>query len=191
MISMYVNTDQKYWDEALPFITYAYYRAILETTGYSSFFLLFRREAMFFFFERWEYLSVDPSIDDYDEYIKYYLDKISRSRKLVINNTEKTQERMKNNYDKKHKERSYEPGELVVVWTLISKIRKCVKLLRKYLGLYRILNKLSSVNYLCYQEHNTSSTILTGYGYVQAYYAEILKEDPISPHCYNEEQTVD
>ncbi|UYV76130.1 hypothetical protein LAZ67_13002700 [Cordylochernes scorpioides] len=44
---------------------------------------------------------------DYDEYIKNHLDKIDRIRKLVINNTIKTQERMKKNYDKKHMERSY------------------------------------------------------------------------------------
>ncbi|UYV83322.1 K02A2.6-like, partial [Cordylochernes scorpioides] len=123
MLSMYVNTDQKNWDEILPFITHAYNTTIQETTVYSPFFLMFGREPTSLLDDR--NISVDIDKDDYDEYIKQHLDKINRTRKLVINNTIKTQERMKKNYDKKHMERSYEPGELVAVWTPIRKIGKC------------------------------------------------------------------
>ncbi|UYV74991.1 K02A2.6-like [Cordylochernes scorpioides] len=152
MLSMYVNTDQKNWDEILPFITHAYNTTIQETTGYSPFFLMFGREPTSLLDDR--NISVDIDKDDYDEYIKHHLDKINRTRKLVINNTIKTQERMKKNYDKKHMERSYEPGELVAVWTPIRKIEKCEKLLRKYFGPYRILKKLSNVNYLIEPKDN-------------------------------------
>ncbi|UYV74885.1 hypothetical protein LAZ67_12001673, partial [Cordylochernes scorpioides] len=152
MLSMYVNTDQKNWDEILPFITHAYNTTIQETTGYSPFFLMFGREPTSLLDDR--NISVDMDKDDYDEYIKHHLDKINRTRKLVINNTIKTQERMKKNYDKKHMERSYEPGELVAVWTPIRKIGKCEKLLRKYFGPYRILKKLSNVNYLIEPKDN-------------------------------------
>ncbi|UYV61751.1 EPM2AIP1 [Cordylochernes scorpioides] len=48
----------------------------------------------------------------------------------------------------------YEPGELVAVWTPIRKIGKCEKLLRKYFGPYRILEKLSNVNYLIEPKDN-------------------------------------
>ncbi|UYV63848.1 hypothetical protein LAZ67_2005815, partial [Cordylochernes scorpioides] len=152
MLSMYVNTDQKNWDEILPFITHAYNTTIQETTGYSPFFLMFGREPTSLLDDR--NISVDIDKDDYDEYIKHHLDKINRTRKLVINNTIKTQERMKKNYDKKHVERSYEPGELVAVWTPIRKIGKCEKLLRKYFGPYKILKKLSNVNYLIEPKDN-------------------------------------
>ncbi|UYV73410.1 hypothetical protein LAZ67_10003088 [Cordylochernes scorpioides] len=152
MLSMYVNTDQKNWDEILPFITHAYNTTIQETTGYSPFFLMFGREPTSLLDDR--NISVDIDKDDYDEYIKHHLDKINRTRKLVINNTIKTQERMKKNYDKKHMERSYEPGELVAVWTPIRKIGKCEKLLRKYFGPYRLLKKLSNVNYLIEPKDN-------------------------------------
>ncbi|UYV77296.1 hypothetical protein LAZ67_15000399 [Cordylochernes scorpioides] len=152
MLSMYVNTDQKNWDEILPFITHAYNTTIQETTEYSPFFLMFGREPTSLLDDR--NISVDIDKDDYDEYIKHHLDKINRTRKLVINNTIKTQERMKKNYDKKHMEKSYEPGELVAVWTPIRKIGKCEKLLRKYFGPYRILKKLSNVNYLIEPKDN-------------------------------------
>ncbi|UYV60185.1 hypothetical protein LAZ67_1000283 [Cordylochernes scorpioides] len=55
---------------------------------------------------------------------------------------------------KKHNERIYEPGHLVAVWTPVRKIGKCEKLLRKYFGPYRILKKLSNVNYLIEPKDN-------------------------------------
>ncbi|UYV76584.1 hypothetical protein LAZ67_14001277, partial [Cordylochernes scorpioides] len=152
MISMYVNTDQKNWDEILPFVTHAYNTTIQETTGYSPFFLLFGREPMSLLDD--DNIPIDNNMNDYDEYIENYLDKIARTRQVVINNTEKTQERMKRNYDKKHNERIYEPGHLVAVWTPVRKIGKCEKLLRKYFGPYRILKKLSNVNYLIEPKDN-------------------------------------
>ncbi|UYV66676.1 hypothetical protein LAZ67_4002521 [Cordylochernes scorpioides] len=152
MISMYLNTDQKNWDEILPFITHAYNTTIQETTGYSPFFLLFGREPMSLLDD--ENIPTDSNMDDYDEYIENYLDKIARTRQVVIKNTEKTQERMKRNYDKKHNEKIYEPGHLVAVWTPVRKIGKCEKLLRKYFGPYRILKKLSNVNYLIEPKDN-------------------------------------
>ncbi|UYV78277.1 hypothetical protein LAZ67_16000751, partial [Cordylochernes scorpioides] len=152
MISMYVNTDQKNWDEILPFVTHAYNTTIQETTGYSPFFLLFGREPMSLLDD--DNIPIDSNMNDYDEYIENYLDKIARTRQVVINNTEKTQERMKRNYDKKHNERIYEPGHLVAVWTPVRKIGKCEKLLRKYFGPYRILKKLSNVNYLIEPKDN-------------------------------------
>ncbi|UYV78534.1 hypothetical protein LAZ67_16001927 [Cordylochernes scorpioides] len=152
MISMYVNTDQKNWDEILPFITHAYNTTIQETTGYSPFFLFFGREPMSLLDDK--NIPTDSNMDDYDEYIENYLDKIARTRQVVINNTEKTQEGMKRNYDKKHNEKIYEPGHLVAVWTPVRKIGKCEKLLRKYFGPYRILKKLSNVNYLIEPKDN-------------------------------------
>ncbi|UYV66312.1 K02A2.6-like [Cordylochernes scorpioides] len=139
-------------DEILPFITHEYNTTIQETTGYSPFFLLFGREPMSLLDD--ENIPTDSNMDDYDEYIENYLDKIARTRQVVINNTEKTQERMKRNYDKKHNEKIYEPGHLVAVWTPVRKIGKCEKLLRKYFGPYRILKKLSNVNYLIEPKDN-------------------------------------
>ncbi|UYV76845.1 K02A2.6-like [Cordylochernes scorpioides] len=126
---MYVNTDQKNWDEILPFITHAYNTTIQEIKGYSPFFLLFGREPM-------------SLLDD---------ENIPTD---IINNTEKTQERMKRNYDKKYNEKIYEPGHIVAVWIPVRKIGKCEKLLRKYFGPYRILKKLSNVNYLIEPKDN-------------------------------------
>ncbi|UYV82933.1 hypothetical protein LAZ67_22001433 [Cordylochernes scorpioides] len=177
MISMYVNTDQKNWDEILPFITHAYNTTIQETTGYSPFFLLFGREPMSLLDD--ENIPTDSNMDDYDEYIENYLDKIARTRQVVINNTEKTQERMKRNYDKKHNEKIYEPGHLVAVWTPVRKIGKCAKLLRKYFGPYRILKKLSNVNYLIEPKDNPGQDPLIVHVSRLKPYFERIDENPL------------
>ncbi|GBN48124.1 Transposon Ty3-I Gag-Pol polyprotein, partial [Araneus ventricosus] len=45
MLSMYVNIEQRNWDEILPFVTFAYNTAKQETTGSTPFYLLHGREA--------------------------------------------------------------------------------------------------------------------------------------------------
>ncbi|UYV76515.1 K02A2.6-like [Cordylochernes scorpioides] len=185
MISMYVNTDQKNWDEILPFITHAYNTTIQETTGYSPFFLLFGREPMSLLDD--ENIPTDSNMDDYDEYIENYLDKIARTRQVVINNTGKTQERMKRNYDKKHNEKIYEPGHLVAVWTPVRKIGKCEKLLRKYFGPYRILKKLSNVNYLIEPKDNPGQDpLIVHVSRLKPYFERIdEREVPFTVHDYD------
>ncbi|GFU64096.1 transposon Ty3-I Gag-Pol polyprotein [Trichonephila clavipes] len=42
---MYVDVEQKNWDEILPFVTFAYNTAKQETTGFTPFYLLHGREA--------------------------------------------------------------------------------------------------------------------------------------------------
>ncbi|GFY33229.1 transposon Ty3-I Gag-Pol polyprotein [Trichonephila clavipes] len=45
MLSMYVDAEQKNWDEILPFLTFAYNTAKQETTGFTPFYLLHSGEA--------------------------------------------------------------------------------------------------------------------------------------------------
>ncbi|KZR98806.1 Uncharacterized protein APZ42_005610, partial [Daphnia magna] len=44
MLSMYVSSDQRDWDRTLQYVCFAYNTARQESTGYSTFFLLYGRE---------------------------------------------------------------------------------------------------------------------------------------------------
>ncbi|GFW90079.1 transposon Ty3-I Gag-Pol polyprotein [Trichonephila clavipes] len=45
MLSMFVDAEQKNWDEILPFVTFAYNTAKQETTGFTPFYFFHGREA--------------------------------------------------------------------------------------------------------------------------------------------------
>ena len=45
VMTMYVNSDHKNWDSILPYITFAYNTSRQESTGKTSLFLLYGREA--------------------------------------------------------------------------------------------------------------------------------------------------
>ncbi|UYV81543.1 hypothetical protein LAZ67_20001490, partial [Cordylochernes scorpioides] len=152
MISMYVNVDQRNWDEILPFITHAYNTTIQETTKYSPFFLLYGREPVSILDDT--NIFIEPDSEDYDEYVSKLMEKIVRTRDIVKVNTEKSQEKMINYYNQKHRQTGYEPGDLVALWTPIRKPGKCEKLLRRYFGPYIVLKKISDVNYSIVPEDN-------------------------------------
>ncbi|UYV70128.1 K02A2.6-like, partial [Cordylochernes scorpioides] len=152
MISMYVNVDQRNWDEILPFITHAYNTTIQETTKYSPFFLLYGREPVSILDDT--NIFIEPDSEDYDEYVSKLMEKIVRTRDIVKVNTEKSQAKMINYYNQKHRQTGYEPGDLVALWTPIRKPGKCEKLLRRYFGPYIVLKKISDVNYSIVPEDN-------------------------------------
>ncbi|UYV70775.1 K02A2.6-like, partial [Cordylochernes scorpioides] len=152
LISMYVNVDQRNWDEILPFITHAYNTTIQETTKYSPFFLLYGREPVSILDDT--NIFIEPDSEDYDEYVSKLMEKIVRTREIVKVNTEKSQEKMINHYNQKHRQTGYEPGDLVALWTPIRKPGKCEKLLRRYFGPYIVLKKISDVNYSIVPEDN-------------------------------------
>ncbi|UYV79523.1 CACTIN, partial [Cordylochernes scorpioides] len=119
MISMYVNVDQRNWDEILPFITHAYNTTIQETTKYSPFFLLYGREPVSILDDT--NIFIEPDSEDYDEYVSKLMERIVRTRDIVKVNTEKSQAKMINYYNQKHRQTGYEPGDLVALWTPIRK----------------------------------------------------------------------
>ncbi|UYV80142.1 K02A2.6-like, partial [Cordylochernes scorpioides] len=152
MKSMYVNVDQRNWEEILPFITHAYNTTIQETTKYSPFFLLYGREPVSILDDT--NIFIEPGSEDYDEYVSKLMEKIVRTRDIVKVNTERSQEKMINYYNQKHRQTGYEPGDLVALWTPIRKPGKCEKLLRRYFGPYIVLKKISGVNYSIVPEDN-------------------------------------
>ncbi|UYV78663.1 hypothetical protein LAZ67_16002321, partial [Cordylochernes scorpioides] len=152
MISMYVNVDQRNWDEILPFITHAYNTTIQDTTKYSPFFLLYGREPVSILDDT--NIFIEPDSEDYDEYVSKLMEKIVRTRDIVKVNTEKSQAKMINFYNQKHRQTGYEPGDLVALWTPIRIPGKCEKLLRRYFGPYIVLKKISDVNYSIVPEDN-------------------------------------
>ncbi|GFW17348.1 transposon Tf2-11 polyprotein [Trichonephila clavipes] len=143
MLSMYVDVEQKNWDEILPFVTFAYNTAKQETTGFTPFYLLHGREAE---------TTLDTMLpfcpNDFDDNnITKIAARAEESRQLARVHTLRAQDKDRRRYDSKHQMVSYAPGDLVWVYTPVRKVGLSEKLLRRYFGPYQMLRRLSAVTY--------------------------------------------
>ncbi|GFX55818.1 retrovirus-related Pol polyprotein from transposon 297 [Trichonephila clavipes] len=140
---MYVDVEQKNWDEILPFVTFAYNTAKQETTGFTPFYLLHGREAE---------TTLDTMLpfcpNDFDDNnITKIAARAEKSRQLARVHTLRAQDKDRRRYDSKHQMVSYAPGDLVWVYTPVRKVGLSEKLLRRYFGPYQVLRRLSAVTY--------------------------------------------
>lgn len=141
MLSMYVASDHKNWDEVLPFVTYAFNSAKHETTGFSPFFLLYARQP------RHTLDTIFPFVIHDDLSIAETLCRAEEARRLARLRTLAAQDHSKTRYDSQHQHVTYVPGDLVWLWTPIRRRGLSQKLLADYAGPYVILDRLSEVNY--------------------------------------------
>ncbi|GFS56754.1 transposon Ty3-I Gag-Pol polyprotein [Trichonephila clavipes] len=107
---MYVDVEQKNWDEILPFVTFAYNTAKQETTGFTPFYLLHGREAE---------TTLDTMLpfcpNDFDDNnITKIAARAEESRQLARVHTLRAQDKDRRRYDSKHQMVSYAPGDLVL-----------------------------------------------------------------------------
>ncbi|GFU23068.1 transposon Tf2-9 polyprotein [Trichonephila clavipes] len=143
MLLMYVDVEQKNWDEILPFVTFAYNTAKQETTGFTPFYLLHGREAE---------TTLDTMLpfcpNDFDDNnITKIAARAEESRQLARVHTLRAQDKDRRRYDSKHQMVSYAPGDLVWVYNPVRKVGLSEKLLRRYFGPYQVLRRLSAVTY--------------------------------------------
>lgn len=143
MLSMYVDTEQKNWDQILPFVTFAYNTSKQETTGFTPFYLLHGREAETTLDTMLPFRPDDVS----DDHIAQMIARAEESRQLARLHTLKAQDKDRRRYDLKHRMVSYAPGDLVWVYTPVRKVGLSEKLLRRYFGPYQVLRRLSDVTY--------------------------------------------
>ncbi|GFU10261.1 retrovirus-related Pol polyprotein from transposon 17.6 [Trichonephila clavipes] len=142
MLSMYVDVEQKNWDEILPFVTFAYNTAKQETTGFTPFYLLHGREAE---------TTLDTMLpfcpNDFDDNnITKIAARAEESRQLARVHTLRAQDKDRRRYDSKHQMVSYAPGDLVWVYTPVRKVVS-PKTLKKVFRPYQVLRRLSAVTY--------------------------------------------
>ncbi|UYV77928.1 hypothetical protein LAZ67_15002896 [Cordylochernes scorpioides] len=143
MLSMYVDVNQKDWDEILPFVTFAYNTAKQESTGFSPFYLVHGREAetpLDLLFPKF------PSEDE-DDFIQTLGSRAEEARQLARIHTMRSQGGNKLRYDAHHRNIIYQPGVLVWIYIPVRKVGLSEKLMRRYLGPYKVTRKISDVTY--------------------------------------------
>ncbi|UYV70906.1 hypothetical protein LAZ67_8001072 [Cordylochernes scorpioides] len=143
MLTMYVGVEQRDWDVILPYVTFAYYTAKQDTTGFTPFKLIHGREAE----TTVDTLFPNPHEDLQEEFIQKIASRIEETRQLARIETLKAQEKDKARYDSKHEAMDYNVGDLVWIFILIRKVGLSEKLMKRYFRPYKVIRKLSDVTF--------------------------------------------
>lgn len=145
MISMYVDAEHRTWDAILPYITFAYNTATQETTRLTPFQLVFGRQvstpldAM---------MPVGPSCgSDAELDADIFVQRAEEARQLARLRIHRQQANDAARYNLSRRIVTYEPGDLVWVWTPVRHRGLSEKLLRRYFGPYEIVRRISEVTY--------------------------------------------
>lgn len=145
MLSMYVSSHQRDWDEFIPYVLFAYRTSIQETTQETPFYLMYGRDAR---------LPIDVALTQptvrytsTDDYRVDLVDKLQHAFTQAKENTERAQQKQKLYADEHSKEPTYEIGEKVWVYAPVTAKGLSTKLLHPWSGPYEIIAKTSPVNF--------------------------------------------
>lgn len=144
MLAMYVASDHSDWDVLLPFVTYAYNTATQSTTGFSPFFLLYGREPSCPIDTILPYHADASETRPISDVVKH----AEECRQLARSFTTEEQARQKTRHDESTPACSFSPGSLVWLWVPNKSPGLSTKLLSRYHGPYRVVERTSPVNYV-------------------------------------------
>ncbi|XP_073809789.1 uncharacterized protein [Danio rerio] len=154
------------WEEGLPWLLFASREVIQESLGFSPAELVFGynlRGPLAVLKERW--LS-DSKSTTVPEYFSQFRTRLYRVRELAKQNLEKSQEKMKTWFDKKARERSFSPGDKVLVLLPVSG----GSLQARYSGPYEIKRKLSDRDYVIHTSDRRKSLRVCHVNMIKPYY---------------------
>jgi hypothetical protein len=135
------------WDECLPWVLFAYREIPMETLGFSPFEMLFGRNVrgpLALLKSAWKPTELQKANPNVITYMLDLREKLRNSQSIALECAQQAKTKSKTWYDKKARQRSFEPGQLVLVCLPI----RGRPLEAKYCGPYRIIQKLGPVDYL-------------------------------------------
>ena len=158
-ISMYVDANQRNWDEHLNAIQFAYRTAPSDVLGESPFFMMYGRDAA---------LPCDPALlppremsSSVAEHRARVVENIEIARRIALENTQRAQQKMKDLHDRFAAPTRFQLGERVWVYTPRNRRGLSKKLAHNWHGPYRIVEFLSPVHCIlrALDNHRVSTTV--------------------------------
>ena len=157
-LSMYVARNQKDWDDFIPLILFAHRTSISEAIGDSPFYCLYGREPRL----PLDVKFLPPAADDLStsvlDHRKRIVEKVELAQNLARENIQRSQQKMKEYYDRNASQPLFEIGQRVWVYTPKTKKGLSKKLLYIWFGPYRIVEQSSPVHYRLRSKSNKKVT---------------------------------
>ena len=145
MIRSYCFDTEKDWDEGIHLLLFAVRESVQESLGFSPFELVFGhtvRGPLKLLKEK--FLSQEDTLLNLLQYVSDFRSKLFTACEAAKSNLKSTQDKMKQNYDKNTKERSFKSGDNVLALLPIP----CRPLQARYFGPYTVEKKASDLNYI-------------------------------------------
>ncbi|XP_072175608.1 uncharacterized protein [Diadema setosum] len=114
MMRVYCSEHEKEWDEGIPLLLFAVRESVQESLGFSPFELVFGHSVRGPLKILQEKILVEPESNLLD-YVCQFKDRLSCTRELAAGHLKAAQSNMKRLFDRKVKERHFEPGSKVLV----------------------------------------------------------------------------
>ena len=144
MLRKTARTEGKDWDKLLPYLLFAYREVPQSSTGFSPFELLYGRPIrgpLDILRESWEAeKKTDESVVSHILSIREKLEKMSELARQNLLSSQKAQKRW---YDQTARERSFQPGDQVLILLPTT----ANKLTAEWQGPYRITKRVGEVDY--------------------------------------------
>ncbi|XP_034565104.1 uncharacterized protein LOC117830889 isoform X1 [Notolabrus celidotus] len=146
MLRKFVNNSGTDWDQWLPYLLFAYREVPQASTGFSPFELLYGHEVrgpLALLREIWEGDKGSVGSVNVVSYVVQMRERLEKMGELAQSHMEEAQHQQKTWYDKSARQRSFDPGQKVLV-LLPSNDNK---LLAKWQGPVEVLRKLGPTTY--------------------------------------------
>jgi len=138
--------SQQPWDEVLPWVLFAYREIPVETLGFSPFEMLFGRNVrgpLQLVKSGWKPKSVKKLKQNVLEFMLNTRESLKSCHQMAETVTKTARTKSKTWYDRKARERSFDPGQLVLVCLPV----RGNPLEAKYCGPYKVLQRIGPVDY--------------------------------------------
>lgn len=157
-LSMYVTKNQKDRDDFIPLVLFAHRTSVLEAIGDSPFYVLYGREPRLPIDVKYLRRDSDNMSSSVLEHRKRVVEKVEMAQNLARENLQRSQQKMKDYYDRNVREPVFEVGQRVWVYTPRSKKGLSKKLLHNWLGPFGIVEKSSPVHFRLRTDTNKKVT---------------------------------
>jgi hypothetical protein len=145
MLSMYTQEQQNDWDLYIPWVLFAYRTAVNVSTLYTPFYLLHGYEASYPL--DIELRLMTETFHDKEKFVEFMAERVATARRVAVQNLKVIDDKLYEKFKHLPKLPRYNVGDLVLIYDPTTPPKKNAKLLRRWTGPYKILRRISVVNY--------------------------------------------
>jgi transposase InsO family protein len=159
-LSHYVNASGNNWDILIPFYLMAYRATPHGTTEHSPYFLLHVREMVLPTSQDLR-AKMSPELrgTEHECRLNHLKDSLRRAYQAVRKNSRKSHQINKGYYDRKAKLRKFAVGDVVYLYNPALKQGQCQKFKKPWTGPYKVVAKLSDLNYKIVNQQGKESVV--------------------------------